>query len=95
MSHELSCSYTHIQGDQKVSMHLMITIQSLGAQRLFDHPVVHITLLITCDRWTNNLTICIIPNLLFHLNYLGSYGDETCGQMDKETAAWTQDCDLP
>jgi len=31
--------YGLIQGDQKVSMHLMITIQSSGAQRLFDHPV--------------------------------------------------------
>jgi len=28
-----------IQGDQKVSVHLMITIQSSGAQRLFDHSV--------------------------------------------------------
>jgi len=28
-----------IEGDQKVSMHLMITIQKVGAQRLFDHPV--------------------------------------------------------
>jgi hypothetical protein len=26
-----------IQGDQKVSVHLMITKQSSGAQRLFDH----------------------------------------------------------
>jgi len=57
--------------------------------------IVHVTLLITCDRWTSNLTICIITNLLFHLNYLGSYGDETCGQMDKETAARTQGCELP
>jgi len=34
-----------IQGDQKVSVHLMITIQSSGAHRLFDHPVyqVHTT----------------------------------------------------
>jgi len=30
----------HIQGDQKVSVHLTITIQSSGAQGLFDHPVV-------------------------------------------------------
>jgi hypothetical protein len=30
---------TYIQGDQKVSVHLMITIQNAGAQRLFDHPV--------------------------------------------------------
>ena len=29
----------HIQGNQKVSVHLIITIQSSGAQRLFDHPV--------------------------------------------------------
>jgi hypothetical protein len=28
-----------IQGDQKFSMHLMITIEKSGAQRLFDHPV--------------------------------------------------------
>jgi hypothetical protein len=29
----------HIQSDQKVSVHLMITIQLLGAQRLSDHSV--------------------------------------------------------
>jgi len=29
----------NVQGDQKVSVHLMITISSSGAQRLFDHPV--------------------------------------------------------
>ena len=28
-----------IPGDQKVSVHLMITIHISGAQRLFDHPV--------------------------------------------------------
>jgi len=28
-----------IQGDQKVSVQLIITIKSSGAQRLFDHPV--------------------------------------------------------
>jgi len=31
------CAYT--QGDQKVSVHLMITIQSSGAQRIFDHSI--------------------------------------------------------
>jgi len=31
---------TIVQGDQKVSALLMITIQSSGAQRLFDHPVL-------------------------------------------------------
>ena len=30
-----------LQGDQKVSVHLTITVQSSGAQRLFDHPVYH------------------------------------------------------
>jgi len=35
--------YIYIQGDQKVSVHLMITIQSSGAQRFFDHPeYIHI-----------------------------------------------------
>ena len=39
------CSSTNItkhykiQCDQKVSVHLIITIQKAGAQRLFDHPV--------------------------------------------------------
>jgi hypothetical protein len=36
------CSYLQeamTQGDQNVSLHLMITIQLSGAQRLFDHPV--------------------------------------------------------
>jgi hypothetical protein len=28
-----------IQGDQKVSVHLTITVQSSGAQRLFDNSV--------------------------------------------------------
>jgi hypothetical protein len=31
-----------VQDDQKVSMHLMVIIQSSGAQRLFDHPVKYI-----------------------------------------------------
>jgi hypothetical protein len=32
-----------IQGDQKVSVHLKITGQKSGEQRLFDHPVyVHV-----------------------------------------------------
>jgi hypothetical protein len=29
-----------IQGDQKVSVRLMITMQTSGARRLFDHPVL-------------------------------------------------------
>jgi hypothetical protein len=31
--------YKEMQGDQKVSVHLTITVQSSGAQRLFDHSV--------------------------------------------------------
>jgi hypothetical protein len=30
---------THIQGDQKVTVHPTITVQSSGGQRLFDHSV--------------------------------------------------------
>jgi len=30
----------YLHGDQKVSVHLTITVQSSGAQRLFDHPIV-------------------------------------------------------
>jgi len=35
-----SCMTVLIQDDQEVSVHLMITIQKSGAQRLFDHPVL-------------------------------------------------------
>jgi len=36
----LPCTqHNYTQGDQKVFMHLMITIQLSGAQKLFDHPV--------------------------------------------------------
>jgi len=31
--------FRNIQGDQKVSVHLRITVQSSGAQRHFDHLV--------------------------------------------------------
>jgi hypothetical protein len=34
--------FRKIQGDQKVSVHLTITVQTSGAQRLFDHPVLTI-----------------------------------------------------
>jgi len=36
-----------VQGDQKVSVHLTITVQSSGAQRLFDHSV-----------YNNNILMC-------------------------------------
>ena len=39
MLQELQRTLHITRGDQKVSVHLMITMQSPGAQRLFDHPV--------------------------------------------------------
>ena len=33
-------NFLEIQGDQKVFVHLTITVQSSGAQKLFDHPVL-------------------------------------------------------
>ena len=41
-----------VQGDQKVSVHLMITIQKSGAQRIFDHPVVTVKLFTLCKFYT-------------------------------------------
>ena len=41
-----------IEDDQKVSVHMMNTIQSLGAQRLFDHPV-----LMTTNNLASNIEI--------------------------------------
>ena len=32
-----------MQGDQKVSVHLTITVKSTGAQTLFDHPILQST----------------------------------------------------
>jgi len=37
-----------LQGDQKVSVHLMITIPSSCAKRLFDHPVLFTSQFLTC-----------------------------------------------
>ena len=37
--HVVTPGYFNIHGDQKVSVHLMIVLYSLGAQRPFDHPV--------------------------------------------------------
>jgi len=42
-----------VTGDQKVSAHLIITVQS-GAQRLFDHPVLrlgHISGKVGVNEW--------------------------------------------
>ena len=44
-----------IQGDQKVSLLLMITIQSSGSQRLFDHSVFLNSVSYTCE---NNEYFC-------------------------------------
>ena len=37
---QLNLLLSVVQGDQKVSVNLMITVQSSGAQKLFDHSVV-------------------------------------------------------
>jgi len=39
----VQCALRHglTQGDQKVSVHLMITVQSSGAQRLFDYLILY------------------------------------------------------
>jgi len=37
--HICTVPYFIVQGDQKLSVHLTITLQSSGAQRFFVHPV--------------------------------------------------------
>ena len=58
----VQCKTTHavIQSDQKVSVHLIITVQSSGVQRLFDHPV-----LATLQRSLNTLQKASASNLAF------------------------------
>jgi len=49
-----------VQGDQKVSVHLTIAVQSSGAQRLFDHPVeIYRLLKGTCHLHLDIYTTCI------------------------------------
>jgi len=36
---KFSLSFKNVQSDQNVSLHLTITVNSTGAQILFDHPV--------------------------------------------------------
>jgi hypothetical protein len=45
-----------IQGDQKVSVHLLYVLQSSAAQRLFDHPVcvTHLIHRIRIDLFLNS-----------------------------------------
>jgi hypothetical protein len=51
-----------IQGDQKVSVNLMITVQSSGAQRLFDYPVF------VTKGMPLPVTLAVFQNFFF-LNY--------------------------
>jgi ABC-type uncharacterized transport system ATPase subunit len=37
-----------LQGDQKVFVHMMIVLQSSGAQTLFDHPVQYNMSMCSC-----------------------------------------------
>jgi len=41
-----SANRTEVQGDQKVSVHLTIAVQSSGAQRLFDYPVALLSIVL-------------------------------------------------
>jgi len=52
--------YIFIQADQKVSVHLMITIQSSGAQRLFDYPVYIYIYVVHLLVWITNSTRCTV-----------------------------------
>ena len=58
--------YCNIQGDQEVSVHLMITIKKSGAQRLFGHPVVHVLI---CSWTLSTLPSC---NNNYKINKSGS-----------------------
>jgi hypothetical protein len=50
-------SATLIQGDQTVSLHLMVTVQSSGAQRLFDQPVYsYLSITSLCEEVTHRHT---------------------------------------
>jgi hypothetical protein len=51
-----------IQGDQKVSVYLIITIQSSGAQRLFDHPVFYGFRTLNINIW--------VPNIISRLRHV-------------------------
>jgi hypothetical protein len=55
----------YVQGDQKVSVHLMITVQSSGALRLFDYPVCAHT---HTHTHTHIHTVCFLYNFCkFHM----------------------------
>ena len=47
--------YIYIQSDQNVSVHLMITIQKSGAQRIFDRPVYIYIYIYVC------VCVCVFP----------------------------------
>jgi len=66
------CPYI-IKSDQKVSAHLMITIQSSGAHRLFDHPVFVFLVILQKDPETifpNNFNCMVV---LIAILILSSY----------------------
>jgi len=48
-----------IQGDQKVSVRLTITVHGTGAQRLFDHPVHTLPVLFVCNNDCSILNLSI------------------------------------
>ena len=65
--------YIYIQGDQKVSVYLMITIKKSGAQRLFDHSVcVYIYIYIYIYTY-----IHIYTYIYIHIHYHYAVNDTT------------------
>jgi hypothetical protein len=67
---KIKFSHCDIQSYQKVSVHLMISIQSSGAQRLFDHPVVLRLLFTMFFPYTLQLQLYLegktLTSLMFH-----------------------------
>jgi hypothetical protein len=63
-----------MQGDQKISVHLMITIQLSGAQRLFDHPVYHNVRLVRLDSDCQLTSFGLsVLNLCLQINFQTSF----------------------
>jgi hypothetical protein len=69
--------YLYIQGDQEVSVHLIITIQSSGAQRLFDHSVyIYIYIYIYILFWKIGTRVCTDTKRLSQKTHIFRITDE-------------------
>lgn len=61
--------YLLVQGDQKVCLHLTVTIQSSGGQRLFDHPI-HVFFFCVFWVWIIFVTPYLFTKMMFVTPYL-------------------------